>query len=60
MRKTFHTDTFCDILAMQTLGCAAKGGKHILASGYTVYNELAAARPDLLKTLASPDWLFDP
>ena len=58
--QTFHTDTFCDILAMQTLNCPAKGGRHILTSGHTIYNELAVTRPDLLKTLADSNWTFDP
>jgi len=58
-RLAFHTDQFPDILALQTHGCAAKGGDHIIASSYKIYNELAASRPDLLKVLARPDWFFD-
>lgn len=57
---TFHTDSFCDILAMQTRACPAKGGRHILASTANVYNKLAFTRPDVLATLARPDWQFDP
>lgn len=56
---TFHTDSFCDILAMQTRACPAKGGRHILASTANVYNKLAFTRPDVVVTLARPDWHFD-
>ncbi|KAB5551077.1 hypothetical protein GE09DRAFT_965280 [Coniochaeta sp. 2T2.1] len=57
--STFHTDTFCDILALQTRECAARGGRNILASSWTVYNQLAATRPDLARLLAEPIWPFD-
>lgn len=35
------------------------GGTSILASSWTVYNELAATRPDLIHVLSKPDWPFD-
>jgi hypothetical protein len=57
--STFHTDAFCDILALQTRNCAAKGGNHIIAASWTVYNKIAATRPDLLEVLARPNWPFD-
>jgi hypothetical protein len=57
--QTFHTDTFCDILALQTRECATRGGRNILASSWTVYNKLAATRPDLIQLLAEPVWPFD-
>lgn len=56
---TFHTDAFCDILALQTRNCAAKGGNHIIAASWTIYNKIAATRPDLLEVLARPNWPFD-
>ena len=49
--KPFHTDTVCDCLGLVTRSCSAKGGKSILASVWTVYNELAATRPDLIHVL---------
>ncbi|MCJ1351315.1 MAG: hypothetical protein MMC33_001299 [Icmadophila ericetorum] len=55
----FHTDMFCDIVAMQTRSCAAKGGQHIIASAWNVYNDLVATRPDLISLLASTSWGFD-
>ncbi|KAH6673450.1 hypothetical protein B0J14DRAFT_480841 [Halenospora varia] len=57
--STFHTDTFCDILALQTRSNAARGGRHIISSSYTIYNKIAAIRPDLLEILATPNWSFD-
>jgi hypothetical protein len=57
--KPFHTDTVCDCLGLVTQSCSAKGGKSIIASFWTVYNELAATRPDLIHVLAKPDWPFD-
>lgn len=57
--STFHTDTFCDILALQTRSNAARGGRHIISPSQTIYNKIATQRPDLLETLASPSWPFD-
>jgi hypothetical protein len=56
--QPFHTDPDADILAFQTRSTAACGGKCILSSGHTVYNELARTRPDVIRTLAQPDWPF--
>ncbi|KAK3293656.1 uncharacterized protein B0H64DRAFT_326361 [Chaetomium fimeti] len=57
--STFHTDTFCDILALQTRNNASAGGRNMLASSWTVYNELARAHPQLRELLAQPIWSFD-
>ncbi|KAK3317075.1 hypothetical protein B0H66DRAFT_535309 [Apodospora peruviana] len=57
--KPFHTDTVTDTLCLFTQALAAAGGRSVLASAYTVYNELARTRPDLIHTLAAPDWPFD-
>lgn len=58
MNQPFHTDPDADILAFQTRSAAASGGKCILSSGHTIYNELAKTRPDVIHTLAQPDWPF--
>ncbi|KAF5972031.1 Clavaminate synthase-like protein [Fusarium bulbicola] len=58
-RLAFHTDQFPDILALYCLGRAKTGGNHNIASSYAIYNELSITRPDVLETLASPDWYFD-
>ncbi|KAK1753878.1 putative taurine catabolism dioxygenase TauD [Echria macrotheca] len=57
--KPFHADTVTDTLCLFTQSLAAAGGQSVLASAWTVYNELAATRPDIIHTLAAPDWPFD-
>jgi len=56
----FHSDLYCDILALQTRGCAAVGGNHIITPTYKIYNELMMKRPDLVEVLARSEWCFDP
>ncbi|KAL2757173.1 hypothetical protein ACRALDRAFT_1056208 [Sodiomyces alcalophilus JCM 7366] len=55
---SFHNEEAGDIVSWLTRDTAARGGKCILASGHTVYNVLAAARPDMIRTLAGFDWPF--
>lgn len=57
--KPFHTDCVTDTLCLFTQGLAASGGQSCIASAYTIYNEIARTRPDLIHTLAAPDWPFD-
>ncbi|KAK5449837.1 hypothetical protein LTS15_008409 [Exophiala xenobiotica] len=57
--KPFHTDTVTDCLCLFTQSLAATGGRSVLAPAWTVYNELAATRPDLIHVLAEPNWPFD-
>ncbi|KAI8691064.1 TauD domain-containing protein [Fusarium sp. Ph1] len=47
-----------DVVSWLTRSTAASGGKCIIASAYTVYNVLAASRPDMIRTLARSDWPF--
>ncbi|KFY56501.1 hypothetical protein V496_06700, partial [Pseudogymnoascus sp. VKM F-4515 (FW-2607)] len=54
----FHTEANGDILAWQTRAAAAEGGKCILSSAYTAYNILANTCPEVIHTLAKPDWPF--
>ncbi|PVH82365.1 taurine catabolism dioxygenase TauD [Cadophora sp. DSE1049] len=54
----FHTDPDADVLGFQTRDVAASGGKCVLASGHSIYNELVRTRPDIISTLAAPDWPF--
>ena len=56
-KQVFHTDVG-DVIALFALESAEEGGESFLASSWTVYNELAATRPDLIHTLAEP-WDFD-
>ncbi|KIE03225.1 TfdA family Taurine catabolism dioxygenase TauD, partial [Metarhizium majus ARSEF 297] len=55
---TFHNEEAGDIISWLTRSTAVSGGKCILASVYTVYNALAASRPDLVRILARSDWPF--
>lgn len=55
---TFHTEESCDAVGWLTRDTAITGGKCIIASAYTVYNRIAATRPDLIRTLAKGDWPF--
>ncbi|KAK3998133.1 hypothetical protein QBC44DRAFT_354074 [Cladorrhinum sp. PSN332] len=55
--QVFHTDVG-DVVALFALGEAAEGGQSYLSSSWNVYNELAATRPDLIRTLAEP-WPFE-
>ncbi|KAK3381750.1 hypothetical protein B0H63DRAFT_511500 [Podospora didyma] len=56
-KQVFHTDTG-DVIGLFALGEAEEGGQSYLSSSWRVYNELAATRPDLIRTLAEP-WAFD-
>ncbi|EFY88824.1 TfdA family oxidoreductase, putative [Metarhizium acridum CQMa 102] len=56
-KQVFHTDAG-DVIALFALAAAAEGGESFLSSSWTVYNELAATRPDLIRTLAEP-WDVD-
>ena len=38
---------------------AVEGGESHLASCAKVYNEIATKRPDVIHTLAEPNWIFD-
>ncbi|KAM7191607.1 hypothetical protein V8F20_009214 [Naviculisporaceae sp. PSN 640] len=56
-KQVFHTDAG-DVIALFALGESLDGGQSYLSSSWKVYNELAATRPDLIRTLAEP-WAFD-
>lgn len=52
-RLSFHTDR-CDVIGFLCLRQAMTGGENELVSSPTLYNEIAAHRPDLLDTLMKP------
>ncbi|KAG2009034.1 taurine catabolism dioxygenase TauD [Coprinopsis cinerea AmutBmut pab1-1] len=56
-KQIFHTD-IGDLIALMALETAAEGGTSRISSGGRIYNELAATRPDLIKTLSEP-WPLD-
>jgi hypothetical protein len=41
------------------LGVAEEGGQVLLSSAWTVYNEIAAKRPDVIDVLSRTDWVHD-
>ncbi|KAK4220258.1 hypothetical protein QBC37DRAFT_271065 [Rhypophila decipiens] len=55
---TFHNEEAGDVVSWLTRATAASGGKCIIASAYTIYNVLAATRPEVVRTLARSDWPF--
>ncbi|KAI8069426.1 hypothetical protein BC940DRAFT_332339 [Gongronella butleri] len=55
--QVYHTDAG-DIISLFAIGVAENGGRSKIASSWTVYNEIARTRPDLIHTL-SQDWIFD-
>lgn len=52
-RHLYHTDS-CDIVGLLCLQTAMSGGLSKIASSVTVYNEMVASRPDLVRVLAQP------
>jgi hypothetical protein len=52
-RQTFHTDS-CDVVGLLCIREAMEGGKSLLVSTHTLFNEMSARRPDLVP------FLFDP
>jgi hypothetical protein len=52
-RQNFHTDS-CDIVGLLCLKTAKSGGLSSLTSSMTIYNVMAARRPDLLRLLFQP------
>lgn len=56
-KQVFHTDVG-DLIALMALQTAAEGGTSRISSGGRVYNELAATRPDIIRTLSEP-WPLD-
>ncbi len=58
VEQAFHNEESGDVVGWLTRSTAAAGGKCIIASAYTIYNTLAASRPDLIRLLARSDWPF--
>ena len=52
-RQTFHTDS-CDVVGLLCLQPAKSGGRSLLVSADTVFNEMHQRRPDLLELLLQP------
>lgn len=48
-----------DIIGLLCLHRALEGGESDIVSSHHLYNLLRKERPDVLKTLAEPNWYFD-
>ncbi|KAI2635549.1 hypothetical protein GGS21DRAFT_88065 [Xylaria nigripes] len=53
---SFHNEEAGDVISWLTRSTSKSGGKCILAPVYTIYNILAAHRPDVIRTLSKSDW----
>ncbi|KAK0434047.1 uncharacterized protein EV420DRAFT_1282790 [Desarmillaria tabescens] len=56
-KQVFHTDVG-DLIALLAIQSAAEGGVSRISSAGKVYNDIAATRPDIIRTLAEP-WPLD-
>ncbi len=52
-RQTFHTDS-SDVVGLLCIRDAMEGGKSLLVSTITLFNEMSARRPDLVPLLFDP------
>ncbi|OKL55610.1 hypothetical protein UA08_09033 [Talaromyces atroroseus] len=57
-RQFFHVDD-SDLVGLLCIARALEGGESDLVSSHHVYNTIAKERPDVLKTLTTPNWYFD-
>ncbi|KAF3927100.1 hypothetical protein AA313_de0207004 [Arthrobotrys entomopaga] len=57
--QVFHSDFVSDILSMYCINPASSGGANSFASIPRIYNHLAQHNPEIIHTLAAPDWVFD-
>ncbi|KAI1190656.1 hypothetical protein F5B17DRAFT_49775 [Nemania serpens] len=53
---SFHNEEAGDVISWLTRGTSKSGGRCVLAPVYTIYNILAAHRPDVIRTLTKSDW----
>jgi len=57
-RQWFHADD-SDIVGLLCIARALEGGESDIVSTHHVFNCLRRERPDVLRTLCTPDWYFD-
>ncbi|KAF2116777.1 hypothetical protein BDV96DRAFT_490595 [Lophiotrema nucula] len=56
----YHSDRYSgDILSMYLRNLGEKGGDQYVASWSRIYNELLKTEPEVLETMAAPDWPFE-
>lgn len=56
LKKPYHNDMGCDILALQVRHGAEKGGYTYLSSATTAFNELLSEAPSAALALITPEW----
>ncbi|KAH9809181.1 hypothetical protein Tdes44962_MAKER06208 [Teratosphaeria destructans] len=57
-KQFFHTDG-ADLVGLLCIAKALEGGESDIVSSHHVYNTLQREHPDVVETLATPDWYFD-
>ncbi|KAJ5579637.1 uncharacterized protein N7459_005622 [Penicillium hispanicum] len=57
-RQYFHTDG-SDIVGLLCIAKSLSGGESDIASTHHVFNVLQERHPDVVETLATPNWYFD-
>lgn len=57
-RQYFHTDG-ADLVGLLCISKALRGGESDIASTHHIYNTLQREHPDVVQTLATPNWYFD-
>lgn len=57
-RQYFHTDG-ADLVGLLCIAKALEGGESDIVSTHDVVNHLQRDHPDVVETLATPDWYFD-
>ncbi|KAK5128612.1 hypothetical protein LTR08_004041 [Meristemomyces frigidus] len=57
-KQYFHTDG-ADLVGLLCIAKSLEGGESDIVSTHNVLNTLQRERPDVVKTLATPNWYFD-
>ncbi|KAL4756378.1 TauD/TfdA family dioxygenase [Aspergillus foveolatus] len=57
-RQFFHTDAG-DLVGLLCIAKSLSGGESDIVSTHSVYNKLQREHPDVVRTLAEPNWYFD-
>lgn len=57
-RQYFHTDG-ADLVGLLCIAKALEGGESDIVSSHNVFNHLQREHPDVMETLATPNWYFD-
>ncbi|KAK4550006.1 hypothetical protein LTR36_002973 [Oleoguttula mirabilis] len=57
-KQYFHTDG-ADLVGLLCIAKSLEGGESDIVSTHNVFNTLQREHPDVVETLATPDWYFD-